>query len=521
MKSAYYRAPGTPGKISVIHIDDVIVDGQKTKVSYDGRLFCPVCGETVTPSNGTEMTFRGRRGYRGPHFRHKPKDLCAIEDCENRVDRQGNDGRYISQRLRLPLFLRPNDHGEFVLSAGFSTANKEALRRLKNQGFTKVVGTVGKSMTIQVSIDDLLEEMDNGILYSDLEEPVLKSANIALNIKGKNVLSIPLSEGNADWSDSIDSFTDQYGAVFQYSAGNAGEKIQAGSSILSGRPYLIVEKDTAAKSMFIQSYMEKESKKYGFLYERKGYLNFPKKGCRYAVRKVVFPSSREMKSEDYQTLQDNLRTKFGVFLCDTISETRPLWPPATRKGDAYGIQPYKSSSVMLIGDGVDVNTTMYQHKDYDTVEDIGFEPCNGTMIASVPLLARRTPVSFEEIYSGSVASYRRETFKESKHEVIIVGAENEEPILMNHNGHYELANSGNIVLTAPCHYTVYKNGEATECEPGGPVRMTVRTGEHFAVQTNAGLTFDITVKGNIQEEPTGAGRYERYTNRYEKRSERY
>ena len=515
MNTAYYRTPGTPSRIMVVRIEDVI-GNRRAGISYEGKLFCPACGEQLHYSNGGESMRNGKRFYRGPYFKHQAKGLCTIDECENRVDRQINDGRYISQKLKLPLFLRPNKSGAFVLSAGFSTANKEALRKLKNRGFSKVVGTLGTSVPITISLDDLLDEKNSDILFLDLDAPVLKGMNVKFDVEGAFIPPISLSEGNEDWSDNLDSFTDQSGAVFQYSAGNAGEKVSTGSSILAGRPYLIAQKDTARGSIFIKPYLQNMAEKYGFLYEKKGYLNFQKQQCYYTIHKVVFPESQKMANQDYQDLLEKLREQFGVFLCDTVSETRPLWPPATRKADAYGVQVYQDPSVMLIGEGVTEKTVLYQHRDYETTDEVRFSQCNGVMVAKIPLLTRRTPVSFGETFSGSVVSYRRDTLKESEHEVLLLLSGEETPIRMHQSGHYDLERGGDIQLTAPCPYAVYRSGTATEYEPGEPVSMTVRTGEHFVIQTCAGLIFDISVKGNEQDEPARFERYVRYLNRNEK-----
>ena len=502
MQTAYYKRQS--GQIVSIDAESLKLDNG-VSLRYDrDSLFCPNCGERVFYAGGSETPELGRTTVRAAHFKHQKRQNCVVEDCDLRVDVDSDC--YISQKLRMPLFLRPCGNGKFVLSAGFSTANKDALRRLRAGRFRALSITCGKDK-LELSIDDLLRA--DGIAYVNIPAPLTKMTSVKMAMLGQNATQ-SLSESNEEWSDLLDCFVNDRGAVFQYSAGNAGEKLRAGSLITSGRPYLLLEKNTGAD--WVKTPITKLHEKYGFLYESQGQLSFQNSGASYSVHKVVFPSAAEVTKQEYESLFDYLREKFGVLLTDELKEVRPLWPPAVRKGDAYGVQ---AKQVYLTGNCVEDGEILYLHKNYGKVEELSFHKLHDLHVVNLPLLTRRTPVSFEGIFSGSISMYRNERLPQpAEHGIELV----DDHRFMTIPGQYKIPYRSTMALCGTCDFTVYRSGhDAASYQAGEVIRVAVKPGERILLQTCAGVVFDILMQNSASKSESN-GNYKKYrgTDRYEK-----
>lgn len=513
-RTAYYR--NNDGQIILLDAKTIETESHgKVRLNVgEGKLFCPLCSEQVFFSNGSDVTRAGMKGYKGPHFKHQKKSKCAIDDCDNRVKEQVRDSPYISQRLRVPLFLRPDGAGGFTLSIGFSTVNKEALRKLQQRCFKKIIVRQGTDTVTEVPIEDFLEEQN--MLYIDVQQMVNKSRPLEAIIQNTydSVGKLLLSKGNVEWADTIDYFLD--GGIFQYSAGNSGEKLQAGSLIAANRPYLIVEKDV--KSEFISdNTLEKISKKYGFLYQKKGYLRFSKDKSSYMVSKVVFPSTSDLLASEYEELFNWVRERFGVFLYDIAKESTPLWPPAMRKTDAYGVQ---SQFVFLSGSGVNEKENLTVYKDFERTETIPPRVINSLPVWNIPLFTRRTPVTIGDIVGFSAtttAMYRNESYKEPPiHGIRLMFTGTE--ILLIEAGIYLIPkNTSTIALSASCSFTIYEKGEnPQQCDAGAIVYRRINSMHSLFLYTCEGILFDIsTEKASADETSSAKYKYLKY-DKYEK-----
>lgn len=507
MKTAYYRHISQPGKIHTINADTISFEERRLIQTGNIQLFCPSCAERVIFHQASLDRKPGQKGYRGAHFNHQMKQNCVIEDCDLRVDDTADRSVYISQRLRTPLFLRPGPHG-FTLAAGFSTANKDALHRLQTPRFKKLVIGNNTGTFAETTIDTLVNTNDD-MVYVNLPDITKRDMGLTASISGQ-FGHTPISQVNPDWSDTMDWFTNRRGAIFQYSAGNCGEKIPSGNYIVAGRPYLIVDKNTTSNNSFILGTLKRLAKKYGFLCERKGNLAFSPTN-HYDVHKIVLPHSSQLSPADYEDLFEYIRTNFAVILCNEVPETRPLWPPASRKSDAYAIQPTSSNTALIVASGVDTNANIQVHKDYVTTKLEPLTNCHDLTIGIVAMRTKRTILSIDKPFSGNVSSYRSETFKTPPTHGIYIDHE----ILLDKPETQDLPLPPNkkLTLSGSCPFTVYHNDVKIHVPTGAVQTITVKRNDKILLLTDTNLVFQLNIapkSADIVDSENRTHRYERF-----------
>ena len=245
MNSAYYRSRKDPGKLSAVDAGDAEDIVRQIRLAGGlAQFICPSCGMPaiyVGPQNGNRA-----RGSVSAYFRHIDQKKCEIPDCDLRVDLGMNYSAPLSQKLRLPLFLRPAAGGGFCLSAGFRTANKEALRLLRSQGYRRAVLKNSAKTLAKADLEEM--EQTDSIYFVDLTEPVSAKEQYAVTLEG-NDMTAPGS-ANPDWNNMLDGFGHaSVGALFEYGAGGAGEKVPFGGFASADRPYLLAVKDSGSSSI--------------------------------------------------------------------------------------------------------------------------------------------------------------------------------------------------------------------------------------------------------------------------------
>lgn len=485
MLIAKYRSARNPGKSAYVTAKVACEHGPGP-----GEFRCPSCNEVVFPVNPVKLS--DEKYYRGPHFRHKKAALCNVQDCDQRVD-ASSTALSVTQRLRTPLFIRQAGKGEFILAAGFSSADKAMLHRLSGsaiKGITVKVPNAAKPLSI--TIEDML---DNGELtFIELPSPVARRSNWEVSLETtyeqtKSTKDMSVNE----WSDRLDWFGDAAnGAVFEYAAGNSGEKIRFGGCVKGGRAYLVAEKKVEQFKTPMQRFVER-----GILrsYQKLGTLQF-RSGDRtvYTVAKVVFPNSNDHTGGDFEAgyidLASMLDDRFGVSLSDTVQETCPLWPPAARMSDSYIIaRMSEGNQVHALVSGLEPSDKVYLHgaarepvqaAEVQRLPNENGESCDSAII-TFPVVYSRSYATVNEYLPNTLDSFRFGVLKNWLAPQLILTGPNGEEVPFNSSITHTIEwGNGVSIKSVSTDCTVYRNGKATELQAGKSLQLHDPQEEFFA-----------------------------------------
>lgn len=512
MNSAYYRSPVAPGTLVSIAAEQLL---DKRLASFptvqEYAFLCPSCGEQVILVRPNKTP--GEKYYRPAHFKHQRAYLCETDDCDLRVDLLGTTAEYLTQRIRSPLFLRPCGEGRFSLAAGFISANKELLKTLRRRDYERLSIRMGESVKGSILLSDLIQE--ESITYVDLPCPIKSHANYRLDIDSKTG-SRSAATVNSEWAERLDWFGDEAcsGAIFEYGTGNAGEKIRAGGAIVGGRPYLIAEKMSWDNSEFVH-YKETAFGKISRV--KLGHLQFKDPHVpAYTIYKVQFPVSTAVSPEQYLSLVKHLQERFAVMLCDEILETRPVWPPAARRSDAYTSSPAFSKEAIVAVCGVDAGVSLYVHRDLVTPMPAPVFSHKEFQYTVLLLATKRAYLTAGWQLSSSVNSYRVFTQGVPPTPALAVIVDGTE-VSLSASGDYPFRVSTNAVLVATT--------RATICT-GLDTCVSVKAGEKFVwacqkdpscvVRLDSGAVFRIFRDAPLMVVPEETSETARYVRKYDK-----
>ena len=491
MNSAYYRSRKDPGKLSAVDAGDA--EDLVRQIRLAGGLaqfICPSCGMPaiyVGPQNGNRA-----RGSVSAYFRHIDQKRCEIPDCDLRVDLGMSCSAPLSQKLRLPLFLRPAAGGGFCLSAGFRTANKEALRLLRSQGYRRAVLKNSAKTLAKADLEEM--ERTDSIYFVDLTEPVSAKEQYAVTLEG-NDMTAPGS-ANPDWNNMLDGFGHaSVGALFEYGAGGAGEKVPFGGFASADRPYLLAVKDSGSSS--IKSFWQDCAETQLIPCKMSGGLSFPgNHTANYRVYQVTFPNSKAVSEVLYMKIAEKLRDQCSVTLCDSVPELLPVWPPASRKSDSFAVQDTGTRTMFAAVNEAGMGSRVFVHAAEDTVREIPVTEYRGTPMVEIPLTVRRMPVSFSGTLHAGVARYRLEKLETpAKHEILIM-LDDETSILDPGSYHIPSPLPQTIRLRGNASFTILRSRQAPmTCEPGKEYQIRPAAGETIAAITDLGMTYLLDIEG--------------------------
>ena len=342
MNAAYLRETGDDiGSVSVVTVEQwskLMREAERKGVQIEPQLFfCPECGERTRFQSASA---------RGKHpsparFRHEDREKCVILDCDARVD-SDSYGFYMPKQ-RAPIFILPDSDGSFKLAVGFVTPEEEKKRLLsvKNISSGKIGIKVGSEIRAEVPLQAFLRGTSD-IQFVQLKSPIQCGAKTSVVFSLSKTGEQPASSRSAIWPDTTDWFgtKDCYGAIFEYSVGNAGEKIRNGGKITAGRRYLMIRKQTG--NMTVPANFFHDITELFTVYKEVGSMSLRiQNSVQYSVAQVEFPKSPKkggkISASDYTRLVQHLQERFGVILCDDVPETIPLWPPVIKKSEAYDV----------------------------------------------------------------------------------------------------------------------------------------------------------------------------------------
>jgi len=458
MDTAYFRHPNHPGQVTLMTAAQVKkAHMDKIKQTY----ICPSCGMPAIYV-GSHLT-PGNKYYRAPHFRHPDQDDCNVSVCDMRAAISPGSSTRLSQKLRTPLFLRPDGNGSFSLSIGFRTENKAILHRLREEGYTTLSVQTNTQELWRVSLEEMEESGE--MFFIEIPSAIAAKQNISAFVNGPRKPKSSIEHYGL--SSAIDGFSEHAnGAIFEYSAGGAGEKVQSGGFITSERPYLLVVKNSG--SVYIRPFWEQPRFKSYIQAEYLGKLSLPSSVNTYSVYKVIFPQKRgSISSRTYCDIAEKLQSLCAATLCDSIPEVRPLWPPASRKADAYAVQRMGLTHETVIVDSSDGNTSVQIHKAENDVRDLAVIRQPKACLTTIPLRTTRTSVSCNGGIVSSVSSYRLEEVKEPFAPWLKITGLGSGTI--TNPGLYKTRypSSGKITIKSVSEFECYIEGAAPETYDGG------------------------------------------------------
>ena len=503
---AHARDPMAPGRIIRVYAGSLSEEER-----YSSEFICPLCGEQTFYVQ--KVGDPKKKGFRPSHFKHQKRSLCDKDECELRIDGR-EPGTYISQRIRTPLFLRPGPDGKFTLSAGFSSANKDLLRKLWDKSYRTIQIHSRKGLQGSASIESLLKNGEMGFI--DLSEPIIKQSHAKLVAVTEEGTFSQASLLNKAWEETLDWFGNPActGALFECGAGTSGQKVLAGDCVEAGKEYLLAIKDTGWTGKTI---LERTLSSM----ERVGYLSFPKLST-YTVYKVRLPDSKSMEREDYDALTTYMQERIGVLLCDTKPGFEPLWPPAAKKSNAYLVGKTGESKYALVSvEGLAPEDTICIHRTTES----SIECLRGTAglleIASIPLTIQLQPVSSGFELEDSPQSYRLTSLQSILVPVFYAQQVNSTKIWNARE---------NCVLTLPenydgydlrsnCGFTLYGSGCDMHVTAGEKYRL-IPSEKEYLVITDAGqlvilgTTPSNGIAANSPSSCKYGAKYEKYPRKY-------
>lgn len=501
MLVAKYRSAKHPGKSAIVSAQLVSEHSPGA-----GEFRCPSCNELVYPVSPIKLVTE--KNYRAPYFRHQKAILCNVQDCDQRVD-SPSTAIPVTQRLRTPLFLRPSGKGDFILAAGFSSADKDMLRRLSNTANGISIKVPNAEMPLTASLDDMLESGE--LTFIELPSPVAKRSNWEVSLTTNYGTTIsPKGTDAKEWADRLDWFGDaSKGAVFEYTAGNAGEKIRFGGSVRGGRAYLVAEKQidrfptymqTSAQDGVIRSY-----KKLGTLRFRKDHRTT------YTVAKVVFPNSTDKKDETfkkaYADLVDKLDNNFGVSLSDTVQETAPLWPPAARMSDAYILtRVSEGNRVHALVSGLRPEDKVYLRSNTkETTEASELQRIPGADEDDEDLAVVTFPVSYARSYAtvndylpNTLDSFRFGVLRNRLSPQLILTGPNGEQAVFNSSITHTVEWLGSVSITSiSTGCTLYQEQNSVQIPAGKGFKLD-KPNDEFFVRLNSGVVIHFNPSSAVE-----------------------
>lgn len=507
MLIAKYRSARNPGKSAYVTAKVACEHGPGP-----GEFRCPSCNEAVYPVNPVKLA--DEKYYRGPHFRHQKAALCNVQDCDQRVD-ASSAAMPVTQRLRTPLFIRPTGKGEFVLAAGFSSADKAMLHRLSGSAISGVTVKVPNAeKPLSVTIEDMLDSGE--LTFIELPSPVARRSNWEVSLETtyeqtKSAKDMSVNE----WSDRLDWFGDAAsGAVFEYAAGNSGEKIRFGGCVKGGRAYLVAEKQVERFKTPMQRFAER-----GILrsYQKLGTLRFKSDHrTTYTVGKVVFPNSTDHVDGAFEAgyieLANTLDERFGVSLSDTVQETAPLWPPAARMSDSYIIAKMsEGNQVHALVSGLEPSDKVYLHgaarepiqaAEVQRLADESGKP-GDSAIVTFPVVYSRSYATVNEYLPNTLDSFRFGVLKNWLAPQLILTGPNGEEVPFNSTITHTISWRSDVsIKSVSTGCTVYRNGKPIELQAGESLPLHDPQEEFFVrLHTGVVLHFNpqVTVEPDAEE----------------------
>lgn len=476
---AYKRDDDAPGHIIRVSAKSIAEDER-----YLQTFICPECGAQTFFVK--KFGNPGEKGYRPPHFKHQKKDLCETDVCELRIENR-NEETYISQKIRTPLFLRPVKNGKFTLAAGFSSADKELLKKLWNEQYRKIQIQARNGVYGSTSLESLIANGDTGFI--DLLKPIYKQNQahlVAVTQSGKSSEAFKL---NDSWAEFLDWFGNPActGALFSCEPGSSGQKIMAGDFVQGGEEYLLMFKETGWKSGLLNRTLPEM--------EKVGYVSFPE-GAQYSVFQIRLPRSGDLSNEDYNALANYLQENFSVLLCDCITEFEPVWPPAAQKSNAFLVEKMPSSKDAIVSvNGLDFEIPIYIHRNTETALECPRKTAGRLSIASIPLTASLQPVSCELSAMSGNKSFRIETLQSRLVPMFYVQQVGTE-ILWNAAENHVLElpeNPDGFDLRSNCGFTLYGKSRDMHVAAGEKYHLVPQK-DSYLVVTDPGQIFILHTK---------------------------
>lgn len=320
MDTAYVRDMDSPGYVTLVTAAQARDAGART------TFICPSCGMKAILA--CPQLRPGQKNYRAPYFRHQKQDLCDVAVCERRCLSDSGTAR-LSERLRLPLFLRSRGNGKFALSLGFRTENTDLLRRLKGRGYTRLTARMSGKTVANADIDGLRN--DEGMAMLDLDAAASPKTAMVLSVSGKGLPEADLSGFEPALQDGMDTFSAYAaGAMFEYGVGAAGQKVPTGGFVSAGRPYLLAVKKP--DSSYVKPFWT--TPPYAAITDAKfmGRLELKMASASYDVHRIVLPGTKKAGPTLFARVAEKIQDLCGVVLCDGLPDVRPLWPPPSAAG---------------------------------------------------------------------------------------------------------------------------------------------------------------------------------------------
>lgn len=393
MDTAYVRDMDSPGYVTLVTAAQARDTGART------AFICPSCGMKAILA--CPQLLPGQKNYRAPYFRHQKQDLCDVAVCERRCLSDSGTVR-LSERLRLPLFLRPRGNGKFALSLGFRTENTDLLRRLKGRGYTRLTARMSGKTVANADIDGLRN--DEGMAMLDLDAAASPKTAMVLSVSGKGLPEADLSGFGPALQDGMDTFSAYAaGAMFEYGVGAAGQKVPTGGFVSAGRPYLLVVK--RPDSSYVKPFWT--TPPYAAITDAKfmGRLELKMASASYDVHRIVLPGTKKAGPTLFARIAEKIQDLCGVMLCDGLPDVRPLWPPVSRKCDAYAAQALGTQRALV---AVPPGCVLKIRKDDGRAAAIPVD--DG--LAFVPLRTTRLPVTCSDRHAATTCSIRSERFRD-------------------------------------------------------------------------------------------------------------
>lgn len=175
------------------------------------------------------------------NIRSDPSATRMNVSCES----MGENPEPISHSVSEPhCFCGLGPDGKFTLSAGFSSANKDLLRKLWDKSYRTIQIHSRKGLQGSASIESLLKNGEMGFI--DLSEPIIKQSHAKLVAVTEEGTFSQASLLNKAWEETLDWFGNPActGALFECGAGTSGQKVLAGDCVEAGKEYLLAIKDT-------------------------------------------------------------------------------------------------------------------------------------------------------------------------------------------------------------------------------------------------------------------------------------
>ena len=353
-------------------------DGQYIQRRHN-RFYCPECGEIVF--------FRAKGGNNPNHFYHQEK-TDSTPECDKRVD--GRSNLSLSERVGLPVYLKPLGSKRFQLNIGFPAIGSEMLEQASLANYTVEISSEAKYRTIKVDTTNFFEDEVSLIPVNFIPS---NGRNYTITTHGdKNVLGL-----HRKWSNYADGFT-EYGAIFSYDE-TWGKKVRRNDSISTNRSYYVVTKRNLRDFPKVQqTYI--------------GKLDIGQTS--YEVYKVEIKISTDDKVS-FSSVRDYFKQYFGVWLLEYPPELVPIWPPVIQQQD-YLIPVTNNKKILCAISSGNAHPNVYSYSEYG-VEKINKNINDYNGVKTIEVVSGKRPVtlSVDIKYVGREVSFLSKSISESKY----------------------------------------------------------------------------------------------------------